>query len=184
MLVRLFNRGHLEYLVCTSTLIEGVNTAARNVVVADNKINNKKYDFFTFNNIRGRSGRMWQHFVGQVYLFNDPPQPELAFVDIPVFTQNDNAPDSLLIQLDEKDLSDLAVKRMRQIWEQDYVTLETIKENAGLEPWGQISLAREIEENIDDLAAVLSWRGMPSYDNLKIVFDLAWRHSMCAVVQV
>ena len=176
MLVRLFNRGHLEYLVCTSTLIEGVNTAARNVVVADNKINNKKYDFFTFNNIRGRSGRMWQHFVGQVYLFNDPPQPELAFVDIPVFTQNYNAPDSLLIQLDEKDLSDLAVKRMRQIWEQDYVTLETIKENAGLEPWGQISLAREIEENIDDLAAVLSWRGMPSYDNLKIVFDLAWRH--------
>jgi hypothetical protein len=176
MLVRLFNRGHLDYLVCTSTLIEGVNTAARNVVVADNKISNRKYDFFTFNNIRGRSGRMWQHFVGHVYLFNDPPQPELEFVDVPVFTQNGNAPDALLIQLDEKDLSNDATRRMRQIWEQDFVTLETIKENAGLEPWGQINLAREIAENIGKFGPMLSWRGIPSYNDLKVVFDLAWRH--------
>ena len=176
MLVRLFNHGHLDYLVCTSTLIEGVNTAARNVVVADNKISNRKYDFFTFNNIRGRSGRMWQHFVGHVYLFNEPPQPELEFVDVPVFTQNGNAPDALLIQLDENDLSHEATRRMRQIWEQDFVTLETIKENAGLEPWGQINLAREIAEKIGQLGPMLSWRGMPSYDDLKVVFDLAWRH--------
>lgn len=176
MLVRLFNRGDLDFLVCTSTLIEGVNTAARNVVVADNKISNRKYDFFTFNNIRGRSGRMWQYFVGHIYLFNAPPQSELEFVDVPVFTQNGNAPDALLIQLDEKDLSDLATKRMRQIWEQDFLTLETIKENAGLEPWGQINLAREIAENIGQLGPMLSWRGMPSYDNLKFVLDLAWRY--------
>lgn len=176
MLVRLFNHGHLDYLVCTSTLIEGVNTAARNVIIVDNKIANRKYDFFTFNNIRGRSGRMWKHFIGQIYLFNDPPQPELEFVDVPVFTQNDNAPDALLIQLNEDDLSNLATKRMRQIWEQNFVTLETIKENVGLEPWWQINLAREIEENIDELGVLLSWRGMPSYDNLKAVFDLAWRH--------
>ena len=176
MLVRLFNHGHLDYLVCTSTLIEGVNTAARNVVVADNKISNRKYDFFTFNNIRGRSGRMWQHFVGHVYLFNDPPQKELEFVDIPVFTQNDSAPDALLIQLDEEDLSTAAKRRMRQIWEQDFLSLEVIQENAGLEPWGQINLAREIAENIGQLGQTLSWRGMPSYDDLKVVFDLAWRH--------
>lgn len=74
---------------------ELVNTAARNVVVVDNKISNKKCDFFTFNNIRGRSGRMWRHFIGHVYLFNDPPQSELEFVDVPVFTQNDSAPDAL-----------------------------------------------------------------------------------------
>jgi len=176
MLVRLFNHGHLDYLVCTSTLIEGVNTAARNVVVADNKISNKKYDFFTFNNIRGRSGRMWQHFVGHVYLFNEPPQKELEFVDVPVFTQNDSTPDALLIQLDEDDLSNAATKRMRQIWEQDFLSLEAIQENAGLEPWGQINLAREIAENIERLGPMLSWRGMPSYDDLLVVFDLAWRH--------
>jgi hypothetical protein len=176
MLVRLFNRGHLDFLVCTSTLIEGVNTAARNVVVVDNHINRKKYDFFTFNNIRGRSGRMWKHYVGHVYLFNEPPQKELEFVDVPVFTQNDNAPDALLVQLDDNDLSETAFRRMRQIWEQNSLSLATIQENIGIEPWGQIDLAREIEQNIEQLAPLLSWSRYPSYDQLLTVFDLAWRH--------
>lgn len=176
MLVRLFNEGHLDYLVCTSTLIEGVNTAARNVVVADNTINRKKYDFFTFNNIRGRSGRMWKHYVGHVYLFNDPPQKELALVDVPVFTQSGDAPDALLVQLEENDLAPAAAGRMRQIWEQNSLSLETIKQNAGIEPWGQIELAREIEGNINHLAPLLSWKGNPTYDQMLAVFDLAWRH--------
>lgn len=176
MQVRLFNEGHLDYLVCTSTLIEGVNTAARNVVVADNTINRKKYDFFTFNNIRGRSGRMWKHYVGHVYLFNDPPQKELAFVDVPVFTQSDDAPDALLVQLEENDLAPAATGRMRQIWEQNSLSLETIKQNTGIEPWGQIELAREIEGNINRLAPLLSWKGSPTYDQMFAVFDLAWRH--------
>ncbi len=176
MLVRLFNEGHLDYLVCTSTLIEGVNTAARNVVIADNTINRKKYDFFTFNNISGRSGRMWKHYVGHIYLFNDPPQKELAFVDVPVFTQSDDVPDALLVQLDENDLTPPAARRMRRIWEQNSLSLETIKQNAGIEPWGQVELAREIEGNINHLAPLLSWKGSPTYDQMLTVFDLAWRH--------
>lgn len=145
-------------------------------MIVDNKINNKKYDFFTFNNIRGRSGRMWQHFIGHVYLFNDPPQEKPEFVDVPVFTQNKSAPDALLVQLEEEDLSTESTRRMRQIWEQNYLTLDTIQENAGMEPWGQIALAREIAEKIDQLGPQLSWKGMPTYDQLKVVFDLAWRH--------
>lgn len=176
MLVRLFNGGQLDYLVCTSTLIEGVNTAARNVVVADDTINRKKYDFFTFNNIRGRSGRMWKHYVGHVYLFNDPPQEELAFVDVPVFTQNEDAPDALLVQLEENDLTPSAAGRMRQIWEQGSLSLETIKQNVGIEPWGQVGLAREIESDIDRLAPLLSWTRSPTYEQMLAVFDLAWRH--------
>ena len=49
--VDLFNKGLLRCLICTSTLIEGVNTKAKNVVIYDNKISNSKIDFFTFNNI-------------------------------------------------------------------------------------------------------------------------------------
>lgn len=176
MLVRLFNRGHLDHLVCTSTLIEGVNTVARNVVVADNTINKKKYDFFTFNNIRGRSGRMWRYYVGHVYLFNDPPQEELAFVDVPVFTQNDDAPDSLLVQLEANDLSVTSTERLRKVWEQRSLSLDTIKQNVGVDPWGQVELAREIDKRVNHFAPLLSWTGTPTYDQMLVVFDLAWRH--------
>lgn len=176
LLVRLFNNEALDYLVCTSTLIEGVNTAARNVVIADNKINNKKYDYFTFNNIRGRSGRMWQHYVGHVYLFNAPPERELEFVDVPVFTQNENAPDALLVQLEQQDLSPQAKERMNQIWQQTILTRDTIQQNVGIDPLGQIALAKEIEVRIRELGPLLAWTGPPNYEQCKAVFDLAWRH--------
>ena len=55
--VRLFNEGKLKILVCTSTLIEGVNTAAKHVIIYDNKIARANLDYFTFRNIQGRSGR-------------------------------------------------------------------------------------------------------------------------------
>lgn len=176
LLVRLFNGGFIDYMVCTSTLIEGVNTAARNVVVVDNKINKKKYDYFTFNNIRGRSGRMWQHYVGHVYLFNAPPERELEFVDVPVFTQSDSAPDALLVQLEQQDLSVAAKERMSPIWQQTALSKETIQLNVGIDPLGQIALAKEIEARLLELAPLLCWTGVPTYDESKAVFDLAWRH--------
>lgn len=176
LLVRLFNGGFLDYLVCTSTLIEGVNTAARNVVVVDNKINKKKYDYFTFNNIRGRSGRMWQHYVGHVYLFNSPPNRELEFVDVPVFTQNESAPDALLVQLEQQDLSADAKTRVSQIWKQAVLSPETIQQNVGIDPQGQIELAKEIQTRLQELTPLLSWTGQPTYDQTKEIFDLAWRH--------
>src|SRR5262249_15739777 len=73
-MVRTFNEARCRFLVCTSTLIEGVNTNAKNVVVFDNTIARRKFDYFTFNNIRGRSGRMFEHFVGRVFLFHEPPE--------------------------------------------------------------------------------------------------------------
>ncbi len=176
LLVRLFNEEHIDFLVCTSTLIEGVNTAARNVVIADNKIAKTKYDYFTFNNIRGRSGRMWRHFIGHVYLFHQPPQPELDIVDVPVFTQGDSAPDALLVQLDLDDLVPSASDRIQRIFRQDYLSVETIRENVGLDPNAQIVLAREIQERLGELRPLLSWDGLPTYDQLGAVFELAWRH--------
>ena len=63
----------LPILICTSTLIEGVNTAAKSVLIYDKAIANRNYDFFTFSNIRGRAGRLGQHHVGKVYLSTDLP---------------------------------------------------------------------------------------------------------------
>ena len=41
-MVRFFNGGRIQFLVCTSTLIEGVNTKAKNVVIFDNMIAREK----------------------------------------------------------------------------------------------------------------------------------------------
>lgn len=63
----------LNNIVSTSSIIEGVNTFAQNVIVWKNKNGTYKLNSFTYKNIIGRSGRMFKHFVGHVYLFDKPP---------------------------------------------------------------------------------------------------------------
>jgi hypothetical protein len=172
--VHAFNSGKLQFLICTSTLIEGVNTCAKNVVVFDHLINRQKFDFFTFNNIKGRSGRMFEHFVGRVFLFHPPPQEELPFVDFPSVTQAGDVPESLLVQLDSEDLSAHSKERMREIFAQAVLPLEIIRQNSTLDPIGQIALAREIASLSQTDASKLLWRSLPSYEELQFAVDLLW----------
>lgn len=173
MAVRAFNDYQIKILICTSTLIEGVNTKAKNVVIFDNKIAQKEFDFFTFNNIKGRSGRMFQHFIGKVYLFHDPPEEELPFVDIPVFTQPEKTPGSLLIQIDREDLSPRSKKKVDQYAEQDWVDVETLKMSSGVDPEIQIRLAKHISSNFEKMLPILVWTN-PDWDQLVGVCELIW----------
>lgn len=75
LIVDYFNSSNINIILCTSTLIEGVNTNAKNIIIYDDCITRRtKLDMFTFNNIAGRSGRMFEHFVGNVYILGDKPQ--------------------------------------------------------------------------------------------------------------
>lgn len=172
--VRGFNEGSLPILVCTSTLIEGVNTKAKNVIIFDNKIAKQKYDFFTFNNIRGRSGRMFKHFIGNVYVFHEPPQQELPLVEVPVFSQDSkNTSESLLIQLDESDLRGNSRKRLEPYYRQQILGVDVIRQNTGIEPQDQIALARCLVENPTELRK-LSWSGYPDWEQLLNLCEKIW----------
>lgn len=176
LVVRNFNKGALKYLVCTSTLIEGVNTRAKNVIILDNKIAAKKFDYFTFSNIRGRSGRMREHFIGNVYMYHEPPQEELPFIDIPIVTQSEDASDALLIQIDFNELNQASTEKVARYFESPILPLELLKENAGIDPSVQLNLANEILRNLQVAHAMLSWRGYPSLDQWKWTCELVWKH--------
>ena len=61
--IKLFEEQNgLDYLVSTSSIIEGVNTQAESVVLWSNKNGAHKIDYFTFRNIIGRAGRMFRYF--------------------------------------------------------------------------------------------------------------------------
>ena len=173
--VRRFNEGTLPFLICTSTMIEGVNTKARNVVVYDKKIGKTEIDLFTFNNIVGRSGRMFQYFVGHVYLFYPPPQTELPLVDVPIYTQPEHAPDSLLVQIDYDDLTARSRERVNFYKEQEWLGFDTVIRNRGIDPEAQVKLARHIEEASPKIHADLAWRGMPNAGELRLACNLIWR---------
>jgi hypothetical protein len=175
---RAFNNGGIDVLVCTSTLIEGVNTSAKNVIIYDHSIgNNRSLDYFTYQNIKGRSGRMGRHFIGRVYIFSDPPLPTQLHVDVPVATQNKNAPDSLLIQLDYGDLSDDARERVRPYYEQSLVPVFVLRENHGIDPAAQLRLAAHIRDNAEALWPFLSWStASPTWEQVERACSLLWEY--------
>lgn len=95
--VRLFEeaKGGLQTLVSTSSIIEGVNTSAENVIVWSNRKGQLKLDDFTYRNIIGRGGRMFRHFVGNIYILEKPPSPADTQLEL-------SFPDELLADVDEE----------------------------------------------------------------------------------
>jgi hypothetical protein len=85
----------LERIVSTSSIIEGVNTSAENVIVWSNKNGKSKINDFTYKNIIGRSGRMFKHFVGNAFILEEPPQTESTQLSL-------SFPDELIGEIDEQ----------------------------------------------------------------------------------
>ena len=145
-IVRLFNEGRLPWLIVTSTLIEGVNTIAKNMVIVDNKIGPRKLDFFTYSNIRGRSGRMFRHFVGKVIVYGEAPKRESRTVDVPAYSQ-DKAPLSLLIQLPWNELTAASRQRLQPCYQQQLVSVSTLRAASGIDPEAIVEVARTLHED-------------------------------------
>ena len=69
-IINFFNQGELDLLVSTTTITEGVNTSAKNLIVANARKGNKPLKTFDARNIAGRAGRFLHHFSGRVLILD------------------------------------------------------------------------------------------------------------------
>ena len=82
--VKLFEEQNgLSNIISTSSIIEGVNTSAENVILWMNKNGRSKLNDFTYKNIIGRGGRMFKYFIGNIYILDAPPPVEQTSLSIP-----------------------------------------------------------------------------------------------------
>lgn len=102
--VKLFEEVNgIRNLISTSSIIEGVNTSAENVIIWRNRKGSAKLDDFTYKNIIGRGGRMFKHFIGKIYILEQPPEEGQTQLSIPF-------PDEILGDLDESKYDGLLTK--------------------------------------------------------------------------
>lgn len=179
IMIRLFSRADVSTMVCTTTLIEGVNTSAKNVIIYDKKINQKPIDYFTFANVQGRAGRMARHFVGRVISYMPPPDEELMEVDIPIDSQSPGAPLSSIIQLPEDELTVASRARLREVMAQTDLSVKTIRANRGYDPTLQIEAARSLLSN-RFLRANFAWSGFPTNDQARAVLQFGVQNLLAA----
>jgi len=174
MMVRLFNgeRRSLPILLCTSTLIEGVNTAAKSVMIYDKVIDRKSYDFFTFSNIRGRAGRLGEHLVGRVFLFHAPPTGGQIDVAPAIFQDLDDAPAELLVHLEPEEQTPKSTNRMIDIARSMGLPIQDVRRlsSVGFDNLGVIR--DKVAQIIASKPHLLIWTGFPDYDQLKNITDI------------
>ena len=174
LMVQLFNNGDLKVLLCTSTLIEGVNTAAKNVLIYDKFISTKKLDRFTFNNIKGRAGRMFRHFIGNVYLFNADQPTASDQLDIPILQNADALPDQTIVQLPERVLSQANRERKRGVLDRTPVPEHILERFA---KFGITELEAIFDTVIDMFESDdtrLLWDGLGRYNEILASMEMVW----------
>jgi len=87
----------LQTIISTSSIIEGVNMSAENVVIWKNKNGKHQLNDFTYKNIIGRGGRMFKYFIGKIFLLDKPPEESDIQLTI-------KFPDELLGNYDESNI--------------------------------------------------------------------------------
>lgn len=66
-------------MLCTATLLEGVNTTAKNIIITKPaRGSGNAFDAFDFYNLVGRTGRLFQHYLGKGYYIKGPEDRNYA----------------------------------------------------------------------------------------------------------
>ena len=70
-IIKLFNDELINILISTTTITEGVNTCAKNLIVMNNTKGGKNLKKFDAQNISGRAGRFLKHYKGRVIILKN-----------------------------------------------------------------------------------------------------------------
>jgi len=168
-----FNSGFINTLFCTATIIEGVNTTAKNVIFFDKKKgHNTPIDFFDYSNIKGRAGRLMEHYIGRIYNFNPKPHKDQIYIDIPFFEQNPIS-DEILINIDRQDVVDKNSEQFNYLSSLPQGERDLFSKNS-LNIRGQKSLLSKLRSDIKCCYDLIAWDSTPRYEQLEYCLGLAW----------
>lgn len=173
--IKYFNDRKLKFLFCTNTIIEGVNTSAKNVIYYDSKIGTRDVDYFDYANIRGRAGRLMEHCVGRVINLKKPPQAKEMSVDIPAYTQNP-IDDEVLVNIEKAEVKPFNMERYQR-FENLPEELKIILKRNAVSIKDQLELLPIIRAMLIDphRRGDIVWselRDRNLYNHLCIIFDL------------
>ena len=174
-IIKYFNEGRLSCIFCTSTIIEGVNTSAKNVILFDEKKGGHPIDFFDYSNIKGRSGRMMEHYVGRIFNFCHVPAQRSIVIDIPFYEQNPELlTNEILINIEKNDVKQDVKSRYDQINALPSDLLNIIRQN-GVSVNGQIRIYNKLVGDTKSKEALknIQWSQLPTWDQMYYVLELA-----------
>lgn len=173
-IIELFNEGVIHSLFCTSTLAEGVNTSAKNVVIYDPKKSTTPLRTFDRKNIEGRSGRFRRHFIGNVFYLEKPTdKEEKTSVDFEIY-DSDELADEDVILISDKDLSENNLKSKEAVADklkQNGIPDSVIQKNRFISIDKQIELITSLRSEAELFLESKRPADLLRTENLQYIFD-------------
>lgn len=180
-IVDAFNDGTIQTIVCTPTLIEGVNTSAKTVIIFDN-FKGKKENKLTpldVKNIKGRAGRLSVHFVGEVITLEEVNESDVGeTIDFSYFdNENLNPEESILVEKEDLLGANLVTRqRIEDELAELSIPLGVIRNNKFIPIEKQLSLIRHLRDN-PEIADAVSFEGtLPTKETIDLILDLSHRY--------
>lgn len=137
-----FNEGDIRAIVCSPTLIEGVNTTAKQVIIYNDEKGGDALTDFDVKNINGRAGRFLHHFIGRtIALTKLPLNQGEKIIEFSFFDKE--LQDDELIQINKEDLKNKNLEKRNKLenyLKNQHVPLELIKKNKFIPVENQIAL--------------------------------------------
>ena len=153
-IMSLFNQKQMPLLFCTSTIVEGVNTNAKTVIVYHNPSGeNDAGKRFLLLNINGRAGRYLRHFVGNIVYLNREclkiESSEHISLDFKLFSDEVLLGDVDLENVENEHLSSTNLERKKRIeLDRDLLPDKVFSQNRLIERVKQEKILREICSSI------------------------------------
>ncbi|MFS0892382.1 DEAD/DEAH box helicase [Peribacillus frigoritolerans] len=176
-IVEAFNNEQLDILICTTTLTEGVNTSAKNVIIYDNF--KGKQDLllngFDVKNIKGRAGRFLSHFLGRVIILeNLSEEKDKGTIEFSYY-DNDNLDTEETIQVDKVDLLGRNLVSRNEVeyqLEQINIPFHLIQSNKFIPVFNQIKLIRYFRDNLNVLSEMIFNGNMPNKSQFSKILQI------------
>jgi replicative superfamily II helicase len=124
----LYRDGHVRYLFCTSTLLEGVNLPTKNIFILVNKNGRSQFTDIDFWNLAGRAGRLKKELSGNIYCIRDD---ENNWKSTTVLQQKDDI--KLKATIDKKTDTEKELKKIEKILLNEDIKRATLTEKEILE---------------------------------------------------
>jgi len=169
----------IGYLFCTTSLTEGINTSAKNVVLFDQKIGaGSAIGTLDRRNIEGRAGRFMRHFVGRVFHFESyTSNDNECIVEIESLDSISPSPETI-IQFEDSILSLEGAKQKSEIkarLEQMGLPYDLIKNNKYVNVEGQIRLLNYLSDFNEAMKFSFN-TPLPNIDVARLIFSTIYDH--------
>jgi superfamily II DNA/RNA helicase len=153
-ILELFNAKQLDVMISTTSITEGVNIDAKNVVFYGATKGGKELKVFDIKNINGRAGRYYHNFIGRIFYLNKNVKKTLdermdEALDFSIFGNKDIDK----VDLDNAEVEDLNEKNARLKQEREHeisqsgIPQEILGKNRLVDKLKQVHMIQSLEKH-------------------------------------